>query len=159
MYTARMLYCDCRTTHITWPICVCSRRPGFVHFTLQEIAWEFSWLKVPTEDLNEGADNLLASHPRLPRRRLGRGRGAFPDSSRYPVQVPSAHRLTEAYTLLVLRDRFHRDEFFWAAMLSYISKYGERGMATGCGSPRAYSHAVLPGVVNLRSTNGRMHLS
>ena len=65
---------------------------------------------------------ILASDHRLPRAVLSRGQGAF-SSSLYPVQIPTAHRFTEALILLIIRDRFHHFECFWMAMLIYMLEY------------------------------------
>ena len=37
--------------------------------------------------------------------------------------LPTAHRYTEACLLLLLRDEGQVAEFFWSAMLTYISEY------------------------------------
>lgn len=49
-------------------------------------------------------DIMLASDPRLPSKRLGRGHGAFRDAT-FPVYIPTAHRLLESYLRSIARDR------------------------------------------------------
>lgn len=66
----------------------------------------------------------LASDPCLPYYRPGRGKGAF-SSTLYPVRIPSANRLLEAYTLLMIRDQGLIYERFWSAMLTYVRGYVE----------------------------------
>ncbi len=64
-------------------------------------------LSSPPEEESGGKlasmDIMLASDPCLPYYRPGRGKSAF-SSTLYPVRIPSANRLLEAYTLLMIRD-------------------------------------------------------
>ena len=69
-------------------------------------------------------DVKTASDPHLPSDKPGRGKGRFP-STLYPVRIPSANQLLEAYTLLMIRDRGQIYEHFWSAMLSYLREYVE----------------------------------
>lgn len=67
-------------------------------------------------------DMILASDSRLLPPRPGRGHGAFQPHC-FPVCVPSAHRLLEAYTRLIARTHGRRHEYFFMSMLTYIWEY------------------------------------
>ncbi|KAF2107974.1 hypothetical protein BDV96DRAFT_588020 [Lophiotrema nucula] len=58
----------------------------------------------------------------LPPRRPGRGSGVFP-STEYPVLVPRAHVLLEAFMRLYVRDAETRTGSFAMAMITYMEEY------------------------------------
>ena len=65
---------------------------------------------------------MCADDPALPRVRLGRGGGAFAQTS-HPVHIISAHRLTEVYILLIERDYEKPLQYFWRNMLTYVIEF------------------------------------
>jgi hypothetical protein len=72
-----------------------------------------------------GDNFILASDSSLPSWKPGRGRGAFAASS-FPVVIPSAHCLTEAFVRKALADRSNPYMIYWMAMLTYIMEYVDR---------------------------------
>lgn len=71
---------------------------------------------------NGANDIILASDPRLPSKRPGRGNGAF-HATTFPVYVPTAHRLLESYLRGIARGRDGQHEDFFLAMVTYIEEY------------------------------------
>ena len=84
--------------------------------------WNISSLR-PGHNVNRTTpDVITASDSVLPGPRPGRGRGAF-SQTLFPVHIPSAYRLTEAYILLTLRHSGQPLEFFWRSMLTYVIEF------------------------------------
>jgi hypothetical protein len=71
------------------------------------------------------ADIILASDSRLPPPRPGRGHVRF-QAGTFPVCIPSAHRLLEAYLRLLAKPREPDYEGFWFSMEIYIEEYVDR---------------------------------
>jgi hypothetical protein len=67
-------------------------------------------------------DIMLASDPRLPPERPGRGHGAF-QSTTLPVYIPTAHRLLESYIRSLARGRRGQHVGFYLWMVTYIEEY------------------------------------
>ncbi|KAI9733670.1 MAG: hypothetical protein M1834_003272 [Cirrosporium novae-zelandiae] len=84
--------------------------------------WFLPSLRLSPSPNNTAPDIILATDSRLPPPRLGRGHGAF-QADCFPVCVPSAHRLLEAYIRLIARTHGRSYEYFWMAMLTYIEEY------------------------------------
>ena len=74
------------------------------------------------ERLVSSHDIILASDSRLPPPRLGRGPGAF-HTGYFPVYIPTAHRLLEAYVRLVSGSDGGRHRGWGMAMITYIEEY------------------------------------
>ncbi|KFY36119.1 hypothetical protein V494_05301 [Pseudogymnoascus sp. VKM F-4513 (FW-928)] len=72
--------------------------------------------------ITHSPDFILASDSRLPPPRPGRGRGAF-HASPFPVYIPTAHRLLEAFICLILRPPDGKYRCFAIAMVTYIGEY------------------------------------
>ena len=66
-----------------------------------------------------------ASDSRLPPPRPRRGHVGF-KASAYPVRVPTAHRLLEAYVRLIARTHGAAYEYFFMSMVNYIEDYVDR---------------------------------
>lgn len=84
--------------------------------------WFLPALDPSREPDSNPLDFIMASDARLPGPRPGRSRGAFPADS-FPVFIPTAHRLLEAYIRLMLRADGTIQQTFWQAMISYIGEY------------------------------------
>lgn len=67
-------------------------------------------------------DFILAPDSSLPPPRPGRGHGAF-NTSPFPVYIPTAHRLLEAFVRLVMRSLKGQHRCFAIAMITYIGEY------------------------------------
>jgi hypothetical protein len=67
-------------------------------------------------------DIILASDPRLPLKRPGRGHGAFRDAT-LPVYIPAAHRLLESFIRSIAKARRGINEGFFLSMVTYIEEY------------------------------------
>lgn len=65
---------------------------------------------------------ILASDSHLPPPRPGRGHGAFHISA-FPVYIPIAHRLLEAFVRLVIRSPNAKYRGFAIGMVTYIGEY------------------------------------
>ncbi|KAH9216696.1 hypothetical protein DL95DRAFT_407425 [Leptodontidium sp. 2 PMI_412] len=79
-------------------------------------------LELTSKSENMPPDIILASDPRLPAPRWGRGEGAFRAASP-PVCIPSVHSFVEAYTRLLATTNHNIHGCFAMAMLLYIEEY------------------------------------
>ena len=91
-------------------------------YNKSETLWKIPSLTLSAPDDVLGEDIILASDPRLPKDRPGRGPGAFSELL-YPVRIPSIHRLTDAYILLYVGIRNKGSSMGWGGLLTYISEY------------------------------------
>ncbi|KAH7419588.1 thioredoxin reductase [Cadophora sp. MPI-SDFR-AT-0126] len=87
--------------------------------------WFLPSLELSCTSKSQPADIILASDSRLPGPRPGRGHGRF-KADTFPVCIPSAHRLLEAYLRLIAKPREPDYECFWMSMEIYIEEYVDR---------------------------------
>ncbi|RAL09879.1 uncharacterized protein BO97DRAFT_436580 [Aspergillus homomorphus CBS 101889] len=85
-------------------------------------------LDFPSFDIHSSgagnADVILASDPRLPSDRIGRGQGCFSELL-YPVRILTPVRYCESIILLLCRDLGGNYHCYWNAMLIYVWEYVE----------------------------------
>ena len=89
------------------------------------VFWFLSSFELSRKPNGKPADIILASDSRLPVARPGRGHGRFKVDT-FPVHIPSAHCLLEAYLRLVLKAQGPDYECFWMSMEIYIEEYVDR---------------------------------
>lgn len=124
------LYTECRTTTPTagrltpTPIAHAhTDKYCFIGlYKKSDTLWNLPSLRPSRTENKSKPDVISADHSSLPGPRPGRGRGAFLQGL-HPVYIPGAHRLTEAFILLILRDFGQLREFFWRAMITYVIEF------------------------------------
>lgn len=89
-------------------------------YTQSSTLWFLPGLSL--KQLSCSPDFILASDSRLPPPRPGRGHGAF-HSSPFPVYIPTAHRLLEAFVRLVISSLKGQHKCFAISMVTYIGEY------------------------------------
>jgi hypothetical protein len=89
-------------------------------YTQSSTLWFLPSLEL--KQITGSPDIILASDSRLPPPRPGRGHGAF-QAGPFPVYVPTAHRLLEAFVRLVAGSHEGRYRYFGLAMITYIEEY------------------------------------
>lgn len=124
---------QCRFAHDTVEFCSSPPPAAHLHMTgpnvvmlfrKSDMLWNAPAVIKPTP-LPEGpnAKIILASDRKyLPGQEPGLGQGAF-STEFYPVRIPSAHCLVEAYSSLMLQDWSNDYGIFWMSMLAYIMQY------------------------------------